>query len=455
MHTPRTALVVSACCLAAAAGQCRAQELFEFRLEEIGNPANTLSRGGSTLPDLVSDLANQEGLFSSFDGVAFSSTVDYAGFANAIGVSFDPTGPTDVIRITNLAGTDISPSNPLVFDAANGDLGDQLEDFFVKDNPDIISDFLSEVAARSVLAVTDGNPLASTARSADYKFKRFGLHQDWTPTTWELSLMRANRRDVTPAAPPEGSVVEGEEGDAPLGDLPSVSINEHRMLRSRIAFSGGTVEADGFDGSSFELHSSTELAFTDRFGVVLGIPLSYHEFDGADVFNLGVHLDVPITLIRPESADQRGFIWTVTPGASLDGVGSFDFAGGGLLYSAAIGNRVTYAMQHWQFTLAQQFSWHESEKIEYDDYEFDPGVSQQILKLGGKVTGYLNDNIFLFGGATWTDFLDDAAVDNYTSPTAGLGARFANGATISVSWEGDYGDDFERQTAGISITLPY
>jgi hypothetical protein len=109
----------------------------------------------------------------------------------------------------------------------------------------------------------------------------------------------------------------------------------------------------------------------------------------------------------------------------------------------------------WAVTLAQSFTWHRGQKLEIGDYEFDPGVDQKILKVGGKVSKRLGDKAFVFGGATWTDFIEDAAVDNYTTPTAGFGFRFRNGGVLAFAYEGDFADDFNRQQIRFDMAFSF
>ncbi|MEM9064857.1 MAG: hypothetical protein AAGB51_05145 [Planctomycetota bacterium] len=439
----RTTIVIAAVTLCGA--QAAAQDLFSVTVTEIGNPGNTLTAGDSVLPDLVESLADTSGAFSSFSTIDFNATLSYAGVANAMEITYLQTGGVfggEVLIIDNLLGSD----GPIVFDSANGDLGDQLEDFFLEDDPERIGKFLEEIAKQSLVAVTDGNPLATTARSAQYKFDRFGLFADAGPTTWQLSWMDENRRPVVPG--------EGAE-TAPDAPPATVSINEPERFRARVDVAGYTTEADGFEGSSFDVAYSAELRLDNRLSVVLGVPISYHEVEGADVFNIGFHLDAPITLASPAFDKKRGFTWQITPGIGTDISGSFDFAAGGVLYTWALNNRLTYDLERWSFTTAQQFSFHESEEIEFDDSRFDPNVSQQILKLGGKVSYRVSDNLFVYGGATWTKFIQDVAVDDYTTPMAGFGLRSSGGSTITVGWQADYGGDFERQGARLLVDVPF
>ena len=179
----RALILLAAAAALPGAALAQSDELFVFDLTETGNPGNTLIVGGSTLPDLAEDLADTEGDFASFDGVTFDAMLRYAGVDGAIDINYDPSGGAGggaVLTINSIAGYD---GPPIVLDEADGDLGDQLQDFFLKDNPDIIKDFLSAIAETSPVSITDGNPLASTARSARYRFDRFGLYADASPAS--------------------------------------------------------------------------------------------------------------------------------------------------------------------------------------------------------------------------------------------------------------------------------
>lgn len=421
----------------------QSDELFVFDLSETGNPGNTLIVGGSTLPDLAEDLADTQGDFASFDGVAFDAMLRYAGVDGAIDINYDPTGGSGggvVITINDIAGYD---GPPIVLDEADGDLGDQLQDFFLKDNPDIIKDFLSAIAETSPVSITDGNPLASTARSARYRFDRFGLFADASPASNQINRMYHDPETAEPI-----------EDDVPRMQLGSVAI-DHGGFLSRVDFLGQVVEAGDFSGSNFDLTFSTEARFHERFSLVLGLPIGYHTIEGADVFNLGLHLDAPINLMLVEPDAKQGFSWTVTPGVSAEAVVSYDFAAGGTLYSFGITNAFRYDYDKWTFIAAQQYTVHESAELDVDEYTIDPGIEQQILKLGGKVQYRISDGASIYGGAAWTNFLEDAAVDNYVSPVAGISWQLKNGANLTLGYEGDFGDDYEAHGGRLTFQLPF
>lgn len=240
----------------------------------------------------------------------------------------------------------------------------------------------------------------------------------------------------------------------PRMELGSVAV-DHGGFLSRVDFLGQVVEAGDFSGSNFDLTFSTEMRITERFGLVFGLPIGYHSIENADVFNVGLHLDAPMNLMIVDPDAEKGFSWTVTPGVSAEAVLSYDYAAGGTLYSFGLTNAFRYDYDKWTFIAAQQYTVHESTKLDVDDYSIDPGISQTILKLGGKVLFRMNRGAAIYAGATWTDFLEDAAVDNYTSPVAGFAWQFHNGANITLGYEGDFGEDYEAHGGRLTFQLPF
>ena len=143
------------------------------------------------------------------------------------------------------------------------------------------------------------------------------------------------------------------------------------------------------------------------------------------------------------------------PSRASAAVVSYDFAAGGTLYSFGITNAFRYDYDKWTFIAAQQYTVHESAELDVDEYTIDPGIEQQILKLGGKVQYRISDGASIYGGAAWTNFLEDAAVDNYVSPVAGIAWQLKNGANLTLGYEGDFGDDYEAHGGRLTFQLPF
>lgn len=435
--------------LAALAGTLHAEDLFRVQVTQIGNPANSLLVTGNTLPDLVSDLADQQGLFSGFSNVPFASSLTYAGIPDAVAVSYNPTGGTnggELITITSLLGT----TQTFTFDEANGNLGNQLEDFFVKDNPGTISDFLQAVARRSLVAVTDGNPLASTARAADLKWRYFGLSSD---LTLQPHVLRGIYPDSTLVP---DSYIDPAGGLTAAGDDPTASTRyDGSRLISRIDFQYNATEAEGFEANGYTISTSTEFILFDAASIAFSSYINYTQLEDADVFHGGFAVDLPIRIIQPDIGTDSGFWLTLIPGTSFNASGSYDLAAGGILWSGGATLATGVDFGRLRFAGAAQYTVHRSVNIEYDDYEFDPGVEQEILKLGAKVSYIIAEPLVLETGVTWTDFLQDAAVDNYLTPHAGVALVFSNGAALRLSGKADLADNFDRYAGELAFVLPF
>ncbi|MHC4767648.1 MAG: hypothetical protein ACYTEI_02925, partial [Planctomycetota bacterium] len=146
----------------------RAVDLFEiFVTPTDGSGVPDLTVGGWELPELLEDLVNAQGAFASFSGAAFSADIAFAGIANAINVTVDPATQTATLTFTVL-GADAQ-----TFTFTGIDLWQQIEDFLQDNLAEQLSEFINAINTLSLVAVTDGTPLSTTALSADYIFDRF------------------------------------------------------------------------------------------------------------------------------------------------------------------------------------------------------------------------------------------------------------------------------------------
>lgn len=424
--------------------------------------------GASSLPDLAMDVADQVGGFTSFANRSFTASLTYAGVANAASITVDPNGGG--MGVETLSISLIGVDDPINFSEADGDLGDQLEDFFLRDNPGTISSFLQAINQESKVAVTDGNPLATTARSVTHRFNRFGMFADSSPNSTQLSrrfrTRGASQRSGLssslggqPLALGFGQPASDSTGDRQLELGASTEPSDGSWFRTRLDISAAAFEADdgAFDGSELNVATSWETSFSKRFSLSLGIPLSYHEVNGSEVFNAGVHLDAPIKLILPETEDDYSFSWQITPGAGVDIGASYDFAAGGVLLSFGGTNLFNFSMGDFDLALPTSFYHFDSVPIETNDIEFDSGVEQQILRQGAKLSYTPGQSFSVFAGASYTRFFEEVAINEYYSPTAGLGWTFSGGGNITLAYEGDFAtnDRFSRHGGRLTLNIPH
>lgn len=474
MRRPFVPMLLACAGLACVPARAHADDLFRILVNPDDPMVGALSVGASSLPDLVEDLLDRRGSFSMFDGEAFGASLRFGGVDDAIIFTLNDAGTRATLQFIGRDGP------PLVFDAAAGeDVEDQVLDFLEKDGTATVADFLKTINRRSLVGVTDGNPLATTAQMGTYKYNRFGKHQDLTrlerrimrgevlqpggaPSPGAFSAIGGRQERDVPAV--GGSTTFEQEQDingrmqtegAPVGaaHVQWFEPGTDRGLRVRIDAQGGIADADGLETTFVNVSGSFEYRLNRFVGVAASFPISYYDVEGADVFTAGAHLDVPIRLIQRD--DGKGFTFQVAPGALIAGSGSFDMISGGLFWGVGATAMASYEMDDWLFSAAVSYTHFDSISLEIDEFEFDPDLTQDFVRVGGKATYALGDHAYVFAGASYSDFLDDAAVDNYYSPTAGIGVRTAGGFNVRLAYEGDFGDDYEAHKVQLGVQLPF
>src|SRR4051812_18917405 len=123
MPRHRIAVTTASCLLAIfTASVAHAGDLFTL----IASSATTTAKGaGSNIINLVKNLTDNADQFIALGGQSFTSSLNYAGIANAVKVnqSFDAQGH----RVLNVQVPSVGLNR--TFNSANGNLGDQVRDF--------------------------------------------------------------------------------------------------------------------------------------------------------------------------------------------------------------------------------------------------------------------------------------------------------------------------------------
>jgi len=368
---------------------------------------------GSSLPNLLENLVNASADFQSFDGVALSADISFAGIANVINVTVDPVGQTGTLTFTILG----AGAQTFVFSGT--DLAGQIEQFIQDNLAGQITAFLQAINALSLIAVTDGTPLSTTALSAEYVFDRFGLHADLT--AWERRQFDAE---------------EFKEG-----------------MRARIDTFYNSISTDVGNGNSFSIVPSLEWYLSKDLSIALQIPINYLDVEGSDVYNIHANLAVPIRVIRPTFDSPLGL--TITPFGTLAGAGSVDLVAGGLIGGGGVLGTVSLDFVNVRVSFSTQISFHEGLTMQYQGFSFDPGVSQQIWKNGLKGTANIGENFYVYGTVTYSQFIQDAAVDTWWSPGGGIGFRQPDGSSVTVGYSADLGDGFRGDQFRLVFQLPF
>ncbi len=392
----------------------RAVDLWEILVTNTdGSGIPDLLVGGSSLPDLLSELVNAQGAFASFSGTAFSADISFAGIANVINVTVDPGTQTATITFTILG------AGAQTFTFTGADLLAQLEQFLQDNIAEQITAFINTINTLSLIAVTDGAPLSTTALSATYVFERFGLHSDLT--AWE-------RRQA---------------GSEPFKE----------GLRGRLDTFYTRISTDVGDGNSIALVPSLEWVLSPEVSIALLFPINYTEIEGADILNVHGSLAIPVRVIAPSDDSPLGL--TLTPFGTLAGAGSVDLVSGGLIGGGGLLGTVSLDFTQVRVSFSSQISSHEGITMRYEKFEFDPGVSQQIWKNGLKTTVNIGENFYIYGTVTYTQFLQNAAVDTYWTPGAGFGFRSPNGFNLTFGYSGDFAVGYRSDLARFTVQLPY
>ena len=393
----------------------RGDEPFSLGVQTTTGTPQAINVSGNSLRDLAEDLVRTRNRFAAVSGQAFDASVRYGGLNNAATYTQNAEGTSATLRFPTTGFT-------RTFTAANqDDLEDQIEEFVRTEGADEYFRFLRTINERTQLGVTDGNPLATTALLSDLSFDQFGLHR------------RPFLAD--PAAVPAAGTA-GERVDTGL----------------HFDFRGGVYDTDEGSGG---WHGTGVLTggfrFTDRVGLTLGSLFSYRDVEGASVYHSGFVAGLPILLVA-ERADNP-WSWQVTPAFLAGASGSEDLAAGGTFLGGSVTSSVSVRAGRFTFTLGNQISFLEGFPISFGEYDFETDLSQQILKNGVKASYDLGPAAFVDAGVTYTNFLQDAAVDSYWSPTVGLGFRFGDQSGVRVAYQGDFGDGFEQHGGSVLLYL--
>ena len=445
MSMTRPLIVALAAALAPAA---LAQDLFQLSLTPTGagGPA-PITVGGSKLFSLTEGMLDQSGNFSSYGGVAFSASLRYAGVDNAMGFTVNAAGDSATLQFTALG------SGATVFTFTGADLEDQITDFLGRGAAGELEKFMREMSKRSLVFIVDGNPSAATARASRYRYNQFGLMDDlrprYTPVIREGEVIPGREIDHAPMDPGAGGGDIVHRFRRQPDRVRVTDLVDSGLSSIRVDVAAGVISTDVGDGNEIYVAVTNTFRFGDRVALVIGVPVTFHKIQSAEVYNAQAHVNVPITLIRRTKMD--GWTWKFTPGLMLAGTGSIDFVAGGLLWGAGFTNVVGYNYGAWSFSYIAQFDFYDSIKLEYDQYEWDPGLTQQILTNGVRAAYQIDDLWAVYGGLAYVDFLDVAAVDNFISPAVGLWYRTEHGFVFNFGYEGDIGDGYEDHRGTIGL----
>ncbi|CAN5582647.1 hypothetical protein BH10PLA1_BH10PLA1_01690 [soil metagenome] len=361
----------------------------------VNGSSSSASVKSSSVPGLVDNLLNAQGKFQEFDGQDYTASLKYGGVKNAMTFQSNATGTDVILRIPSTGLRKEFTGN------TRDEVQQQIKDFLLKDGSSEYAKFLEQINKQSLLGVVDGNPHATTALMSDHAFRTFGLNR--SPARIENSpanndVASSFRFDV------EGGVANNDEA------------NENYVTGSF-----GT----GFVG--------------ERFGVTVSTVLNYRDIEGSSFYSVGEELGLPILLLTAHSGN--GLSWQLTPTAIIAGGASYDAAAGGTMWGVGIVSALDYRLGNFVFTLADQIAYYKGFNASIGSYEFATEVDQTLLKNGVGVA-YLMGRTYVDASVAYTNFLQDAAVDSYWTPSVGFGWKFGTASGLHIAYKGDFGDNY-------------
>ena len=378
--------------------------------------------GGSSLPDLVENLIDSSGDFAALDGQDFTASLTYAGVADALNFELTETANDVTVRITSeLTGLDRTFTG-----STRGDVEDDIEDWLLSDGTSEYAKFQQAMQRHSPVAVLDGNPASTTALLGRQSYRRWAM-----PRTGPDWLGRG--------------LIEADN-DPGRGWFFSVS-----------AF-GDFTDASGFDVVAGGFAMDSGRWFTEHVGFALSSLIVYVEVEDAAIIHGGTELAIPIRIFDRRAFGEGPFdvTWQITPFGNLGGAGSIDMAAGGLIWGVGAANRITLGFDRFDVTFASQLSHYEGLKLSVSDYSFKPELSQQLLVNGVLVTMPVGTRFYLDGGVSYSRYLDDAAIQDWVSPTAGAGVRLGTRSSLGVAYTASFGDNnYDNHHISLSLNVGF
>ena len=386
-----------------------AQSPFSISAQTTTGTPTQATVSGSSVVDLVDNLIESQQQFAGFQNQAFDASLNYGAINNAIQFQRNAAGTSATVTIPSTGFTRTFTGT------SEADVRKKIEDFLVKEGAHEYAKFLKTVNQRSLLGVTDGNPQAATALLSNSAFFRFGLQR------------------------------------SPL-DARSLAGTTPSGAGLRFDATAGLIDTDEGDGYYINGALATVARLGDRIGLAFASPFSYRDVEGAQVYMGGIEAALPIVLVKPMMG--RGLVWQVTPDVVGAAAGSVDMAAGGTFFGGGVTSSLSVPFGDTAaITIGNGIYLFEGYPLDIAGYSWDTDLSQQVFKNGIKLTQNLGP-VYLDAGATYTNFLQDAAVKNYWTPTIGIGTG-AGSVGIRVAYQGDFADGYRSHGGNVSIYLNY
>lgn len=398
-----------------AASVCRANSPFEIKVSATGPGDITI--GSSDFLDLVDAFIKAEDHFNAYNGYQTHANLTYLAIENAMIFDITPAGTFAQLQIPSIG------LNRNFNGTSRADVENQIEDFFQSEGADLYAQFLAAVAQQSPLAVTDGNPNAATATQAEETFASEGF----TPVE-DLFVEDISRSGGTDTSP--------------------------RISGFGIGLNSGKFKAAGLSGSKTDLSIPFKFGINERLSLSGSVPFHYMTLEDAKIYGAGLNLALPYR-IKIMSKDNP-LNWRLSPTVGISARASKELASGAALVDYGLVNTLDYRLNsRFIICLVNQITNYQSLEVSYDGYDFDPDIQQTILKNGGRLVTKLAErwigDFFLID----TRFLEDAAVDQFTTVGTSISYRLTRTRNLQLGFNYDKGDNFEAWSAGLSSSWKF
>lgn len=403
--------VLSRCVLFAAlsfflmAGQTRADNF--FNVEAVGSGGTVVSSSGPNIIHLSDNLISLDGPFFALTGQNMTASMTWGGVPNAIRFTENSGGTTATLSFpTTGFTTTFVGSDP-------DDLQNQIHNFIKGNGEQAYARFLQSMNQLSSVAPLDGNPQSSTALIADDVFTHFGM-ENQQPT-----------------------VSTGLSDGAYIG----------------ISGNGGEARTAGLNGTWADFALDTGVRFGSNIALNFGTTLAYRDTEGSEAYTAAEEVALPVTFIVNHG---DGLSWQVTPWGFAGLAWSEDEAAGGILVGGGGTSSLALHLGGLTLTLGDQISYTGNVSVNYAGYAFDTVIDQWILKDGlDAAYQFPGTPFFVEAGIAYSNFLHQAAIPDYWTPTIGGGLAFGQYSSLKVSYQGDFARKYNQNGGIISLVIVY
>jgi hypothetical protein len=380
----------------------RGGSFFTLTMSTTSGPPQSVTATGSDLTSLLQDAVKQRKQFAALAGHDVTASLNYGRVVGAVTLTRNAAGTSVTLGFTKIG------VSKTITGADAPRVSTLLRDYLHRQAEGVLSKFSKRQAGFSKWLVVDGNPSAATAFQADDAFFRWGLPKN-----------RQTEGGTWIAAEAEAIHAEGKNG----------------------GFGSATIGCD--------------FPINERIAISLDLGGNYREVAGTRSYNVvSTTWGLPMKVYKTPL--MEGFDWTLTPYVFGNAAFSKQLLNGGGIYGAGGVSSLAYHTGNFSFILGNQISYNAGLNIDINSVRYgNAKLDTSILKNGLQVEWSPNEHFFADGGIAYTNFLQDAAVKNYWSPSVGIGWHFTPLATIRAGLFGNYANGYTATGADISFTLTF